>query len=176
MNHHEATSIILHYLKCIRRPGVDRLIDYIQSSNYLSTARCYGHHRYDHGLMFHSLEVLDCMLKNNRHRLPVESIVLAALCHDLGKAVLRGSKIGHGAHPGRSLYILNRECGMELTRMEASAVRGHHVCGRIYEGKRLLGANPLLRLLRQADRISTDVNKRGERYIFSSIVKRHRYE
>ena len=49
----------------------------------------------------HSLEVLDTMLKDNILGFPRESLIIVALFHDLGKAVLNGQKIGRGKHPAR---------------------------------------------------------------------------
>lgn len=78
--------------------------------------------------MMHSLEVLDCMLNNNFVGIPRESIILVALCHDLGKARLGGRKVGRGQHSSRSIYIL-KECGVELTSDERSAILNHHPRG-----------------------------------------------
>ena len=68
----------------VDRKGYDNLIKFIEGSNYLSCAQCYSHHKCQHGLMMHSLEVLDCMLNNNLADIPRERLILVALCHDLG--------------------------------------------------------------------------------------------
>ena len=106
---------IISLLSEVDRKGIDNLIKFIEDSNYLTSAQCYSHHKCQHGLMMHSLEVLDCMLNNNLAGIPRESIILVALCHDLGKARLRGRKVGAGPHPSRSISILKR-CGVELTK------------------------------------------------------------
>ena len=85
---------IISLLSEVDRKGIDNLIQFILESNYTTSARCYSHHKCHQGLMMHSLEVLDCMLKNNLAGIPRESIILVALCHDLGKARLNGRKIG----------------------------------------------------------------------------------
>lgn len=99
--------------------------------------------------------------------IPRESIILVALCHDLGKARLRGRKVGAGPHPSRSISILKR-CGVELTNDEESAILNHHPKGF---GQWLGGAikSPLQVLLQMGDCRSTGLNKRGKIYRFSAI-------
>ena len=151
----------------VNRKGIDNLIQFVKDSNYLTTAQCHSHHKCQHGLMMHSLEVLDCMLNNNLVGIPRESIILVALCHDLGKARLGGRKVGRGQHPSRSICIL-KECGFELTSDERSAILNHHPRGF---GKWVSTAlkSPLQLLLQMGDCRSTGLNKRGKAYRFSSI-------
>ena len=158
---------IISLLSEVDRKGIDNLIKFIEDSNYLTSAQCYSHHKCQHGLMMHSLEVLDCMLNNNLGGIPRESLILVALCHDLGKARLRGRKVGAGPHPSRSISILKR-CGVELTNDEESAILNHHPKGF---GQWLGGAikSPLQLLLQMGDCRSTGLNKRGKIYRFSAI-------
>lgn len=158
---------IISLLSEVDRKGIDNLIKFIEDSNYLTSAQCYSHHKCQHGLMMHSLEVLDCMLNNNLAGIPRESIILVALCHDLGKARLRGRKVGAGPHPSRSISILKR-CGVELTKDEESAILNHHPKGF---GKWIGSAlkSPLQILLQMGDCRSTGLNKRGKTYRFSAI-------
>ena len=81
-----AQTKVLDLLSEINRPGIDSVIEFIKTSNYLTTAQCHGHHRREHGLMMHSLEVLDTMLNGNILGFPRESLIVVALFHDLGKA------------------------------------------------------------------------------------------
>lgn len=158
---------VVSILSEVNRKGIDNLIQFVKDSNYLTTAQCYSHHKCQHGLMMHSLEVLDCMLNNNFAGIPRESIILVALCHDLGKARLRGRKVGAGPHPSRSISILKR-CGVELTKDEESAILNHHPKGF---GKWISSAlkSPLQILLQMGDCRSTGLNKRGKTYRFSAI-------
>ena len=87
MNTTEMKDRVISLLSEINRKGIDNLIKFIKDSNYLTTARCYSHHKCQQGLMMQSLEVLDCMLKNNLSGIPRESLILVALCHDLGKDI-----------------------------------------------------------------------------------------
>ena len=158
---------IISLLSEVNRKGIDNLIQFIQDSDYLTTAQCYSHHKCPQGLMMHSLEVLDTMLRDNLAGIPRESIILTALCHDLGKARLGGRKVGAGPHPSRSISILKR-CGVELTKDEESAILNHHPKGF---GKWISSAlkSPLQVLLQMGDCRSTGLNKRGKIYRFSAI-------
>jgi hypothetical protein len=167
MNTTNMKDRIISLLSEVDRKGIDNLIKFIEDSNYLTSAQCYSHHKCQHGLMMHSLEVLDCMLNNNLAGIPRESIILVALCHDLGKARLGGRKVGAGPHPSRSISILKR-CGVELTKDEESAILNHHPKGL---GKWINSAlkSPLQVLLQMGDCRSTGLNKRGKTYRFSAI-------
>ena len=162
-----AQTKVLDLLSEIHRPGIDAVVDFIKSSNYLTTAQCHGHHRRDYGLMMHSLEVLDTMLKGNILGFPRESLIVVALCHDLGKATLNGKKIGRGMHPARSVAIL-KKCGFELTPLEQSAIYNHHP-GR--DPRKLATAlgNPLQTLLHAGDCRSTGLDKDGKAYRFTAL-------
>lgn len=157
---------IISLLSEVQRDGIDNLIDFIKESNYLTTARCNSHHRTSGGLKNHSLEVLDVMLQRNDGAFPRESIILVALCHDLGKATINGRYVGRGHHPARSIAILDK-CGLKLTNEEREAILCHHPKG-IYE-KLMALSKPLQLLLHRGDCVSTGVNKRGEKYIYGVL-------
>ena len=158
---------VVSLLSEVNRKGIDNLIQFVKESNYLTTAQCYSHHKCQHGLMMHSLEVFDCMLNNNLVGIPRESIILVALCHDLGKARLNRKKIGSGDHPQRSIVILN-QCGVELTDDERDAILNHHPKGF---GDWFANAfnSPLQMLLQIGDCKSTGTNKSGSTYRFACL-------
>ena len=158
---------VVSLLSEVNRKGIDNLIQFVKDSNYLTTAQCYSHHKCQLGLMMHSLEVLDCMLNNNLVGIPRESIILVALCHDLGKARLNRKKIGSGDHPQRSIDILN-QCGVELTDDERDAILNHHPKGF---GDWFANAfnSPLQMLLQIGDCKSTGTNKSGSTYRFACL-------
>ena len=158
---------VVSLLSEVNRKGIDNLIQFVKDSNYLTTAQCNSHHKCQHGLMMHSLEVLDCMLNNNLVGIPRESIILVALCHDLGKARLNRKKIGSGDHPQRSIAILN-QCGVELTDDERDAILNHHPKGF---GDWFANAfnSPLQMLLQIGDCKSTRTNKSGSTYTFACL-------
>ena len=107
------------------------------------------------------------MLNNNLVGIPRESIILVALCHDLGKARLNRKKIGSGDHPQRSIAILN-QCGVELTDDERDAILNHHPKGF---GDWFANAfnSPLQMLLQIGDCKSTGTNKSGSTYRFACL-------
>ena len=168
MNTTTMKDLVISYLSKVNRNGIDKLVEFIRTSDYLTAAECNKHHKCPRGLLMHSLEVLDFMLENNRSGLPEDSVILVALCHDLGKASLNGNQVGNGRHPSRSIDIL-KKCGVELTSNERAAIRNHHPKG--WE-KALVGArqNPLLALLHQGDCMSAFINKAGMVYRYSTII------
>ena len=162
-----AQTRVLDLLSEINRPGIDSVIKFIKTSNYMTTAQCHGHHRRENGLMMHSLEVLDTMLGMNILGFPRETLIVVALFHDLGKATLNGHKIGRGMHPARSVAILNK-CGFELTSQERSAIYSHHPGSDPRKLAAALG-NPLQVLLHAGDCRSTGLDKDGKSYRFSNL-------
>ena len=106
-------------LRATGRPGVEAVINYLESSSYFKRG-CYGHHKEYGGLAKHSLEVYEHMLAH-AGGLPSDSIAIAGLFHDLGKTARRDGR-GHGQ---RSVDILER-LGFELTADERTAIGRHH--------------------------------------------------
>lgn len=161
-----ATEKIISLLGEVKRDGIENLIKFMKESTYLTDAECYGHHKHKYGLMLHSLEVLDVMLRETGGLLPRESIILIALCHDLGKALMNGKKVGRGFHPYRSVHILQK-CGVQLTDLEKEAISSHHPKTARHYAAYL--TNPFVRFLSLADSRSTRINQRGEKYSYSML-------
>ena len=115
----ETRDRILGILRAIKRPGIDAVINYLETSNYFRRG-CYGHHKEYGGLARHSVEVYDYMIAH-AGGFSLESIAVAAFFHDLGKT-RRSDGRGHGT---RSLDILD-ECGFALTSAERIAIGNHH--------------------------------------------------
>ena len=161
-----AKEKIVSLLGEVKRDGIDNLIKFVQESDYLTDATCYSHHKGRHGLMFHSLEVLDAMLGSDTEGFARESIILVGLCHDLGKARKNRRHVGRGHHPQRSLYIL-RQCGVKLSDLERDAIRYHHP--KTVKAYASALGNPLQLLLHKGDCISTGMDKAGSSYVFNNI-------
>lgn len=161
-----AKEKIVSLLGEVKRDGIDNLIKFIQDSDYLTDATCYSHHKGRHGLMFHSLEVLDTMLGAAGEGLARESIILVGLCHDLGKARKNRHHVGRGHHPQRSLYIL-RQCGVQLSDLERDAIGYHHP--KTINAYASAVTNPLQKLLHKGDCNSTGIDKRGSSYVFNHL-------
>ena len=161
-----ASEKILALLGEVKRQGIDNLINFIKESTYLTSARCHSHHRGKYGLMFHSLEVLDFMLRQTNGSLPRESVILIALCHDLGKARMNGKKVGQGDHPYRSVHILDM-CGVPLTDLEREAISSHHP-STVAEYAAYI-TNPFITVLSKGDCTSSRINQKGVKYSYSML-------
>ena len=131
---------VIALLETLKRPGTDKLIEFVRTSNY-AAARCYAHHTYAGGLVDHSLEVYDLMMER-RGDLPEDSIIVCALLHDLDK-VYRGKH-----NPKRGIAILDK-CGFELTEDERLAILEHHKKSENYF------THPLRHCLSSSDMTST---------------------
>ena len=140
---------IIDILKTLDRPGTDQVIEFMQENNY-SGSRCYGHHKYKGGLVDHSLEVYNHMMKNRRD-LPEDSVIVCAFFHDLGKATKSTRKIAD--HEGRSIRILDK-CGFQFTEQERNAILTHHKIEGFLD-------DPLRKCLSQADIDSTSKWKKA---------------
>ena len=113
---------IITILNGVKRQGIDQVIEFMRTSNY-ATASCYEHHKYEGGLVDHSLEVYDLMMER-RGTLSEGSVAVCAFFHDLGKSEKKGLRL-RGHHPKRSVAILDM-CGFQLTDMERFAILHHH--------------------------------------------------
>ena len=119
---------IIKILKTLNRPGIDQVIEFMKENNY-EGSKCYDHHKYKGGLVDHSLEVYDHMMKN-RGDLPEDSIIVCDFFHDLGKASKSTRQIKD--HEGRSVRLLDK-CGFPLTAQEPiRTARGTDLLKRLH--------------------------------------------
>jgi 23S rRNA maturation-related 3'-5' exoribonuclease YhaM len=96
MNNNSVT--IIELLKSTKRPGVDRLIDYMNDTGFFTAPCSSAHHLCkESGLAEHSLNVYRMMLNLyvdgtdiNKHVGDISSVIIVAILHDLGKAGYRG--------------------------------------------------------------------------------------
>ena len=141
------------YKTNIRREGADKLLKYLEDSDFfVAPASSRFHSAYEGGLLDHSLNVYDCLIsylnsdsiKRFGFEYSSETIAIAALLHDLCKVNVykkgfRNVKDEKGAwqrvdtfefddqlpygHGEKSVYIISGF--MRLTREEAFAIRYH---------------------------------------------------
>ena len=145
---------IENLLRATKREHIEKLLTIMRENEFYRRS-CRGHHHWPGGLAQHSLEVMSRMQRQNTQELPIDSIVIVALLHQLYK--VSGFKQYH--HFGsRSVLIATREAGLRLTPMEYKAILWH-MHGPREKGK--IGAdfdavldNPLWQLLRKADHYS----------------------
>jgi hypothetical protein len=132
-------------LEKVNRPGMDKVIEYMQKSNY-ATAQGGSHHTYRGGLVDHSLEVYNLMMER-RGEISEESIAICAFLHDLDKTHLAGYNF-RGHHPQRAMLILGK-CGLYLNDDEQLAIAQHHSPNLTYF------THPLRHCLSSSDMSST---------------------
>lgn len=118
-----AKEEILSLLKEVDRPGIDKVIWYLNESTYFR-ARCGSHHNFSGGLAVHSFGVYQEMKKLGLS-LPEDSMRIVALLHDICKAHLRDyDYIGKGRHGYRSVKLLEA-LGLKFHTGEYYAIDKH---------------------------------------------------
>ena len=175
----------LNLCKSIKRDGVDKLVEYLEHSDFFSCPASAKYHlAHQGGLLEHSLNVYDEMcrllevypeIKTNE-----ESVILAALFHDLCKvnlyvtekrnrknsagqwesydAYTYDEKFHYGGHGSKSVFILQNY--IRLTAEEAVAINCHMGC---WDGNKDVGAAyeqfPFAWLLHVADESATYIKE-----------------
>jgi len=134
-NEKEIVSLLLS----TKREGIQELIKFMKSRKYFeSPASIKFHGNFKGGLMQHSLNVLSVFkFFNNNYNLniPLNSIIIVSLCHDLCKAGLYSgdetigykinSFIGRKGHSKYSIQRLKRF--IRLTELESDIIMYHMV-------------------------------------------------
>lgn len=118
----------------LERGGTDDLIHYLVKNQFFEVPSSLNrHHNWRGGLAEHSLGVMDRALKMNRNYDDRDSIIVAALLHDICKTRqfyyddrgnLHKRKLYIKGHGYRSIKILE-EIGFPLTENERLAIRWH---------------------------------------------------
>ena len=114
-----AKILIKGYLNNVNRPGMDKLLDYMEASGFYE-APCSGsyHLAEPGGLARHSLNVADtavCIAKQIAPLISWESLIIVGLLHDLGKMGDYGKPfyipnlLKNGNISGSKPYVQNKE-------------------------------------------------------------------
>lgn len=119
------------------REGMKKVISYLRDNDFYSIpSSLRRHHNWEGGLAQHCLGVYD-RLKTTGGDLPEDSVIIVSLLHDICKArkIYRNSKgewsersdselhiKGHGR---RSVHLLEKICGLKLSKEERNAIRWH---------------------------------------------------
>ena len=122
---------ILTLLREINRPGIDKVIWYLNESTFFKEY-CNSHHTFKGGLAVHSLGVYREIKKLNTS-LPEDSIRIVALLHDICKSRHPlYNHIGvtyengrHHKHHGLRSALLLEELGLEYHSGEEDAIKDH---------------------------------------------------
>ncbi|MDE6653832.1 MAG: HD domain-containing protein [Muribaculaceae bacterium] len=162
-------SKIISLLRGTNRAGVEKVISYLDKNQYfIIPATIHHHHRGKGGLAQHSLEVLSMMKSRQPEDVTDDSLIIAALLHDVCKTErFQYNKHGglsyvHGKGHGRgrkSIRIL-QNCGLDITETERRAIRWH-LGGNNADIKDLQDVTTarmesLWKILFDADRINSD--------------------
>ena len=126
------------FRKYVNRKGREELLNWLEYKTdfFVAPASTKYHLNEDGGLCLHSLNLLKVIRTENLKKIPLESIVISCLCHDVCKAntyekkkTYKGEEyyqwnekfpFGHGE---KSVFLIERF--MKLTVDEAVAIRFH---------------------------------------------------
>lgn len=176
----EKEQVCKELLRSTGRDKIEDLINHIERMGYFVAPGSHAHHRFKGGLVSHSLELYekamelrDQYIKNgtDEKALPKESIIIAALMHDLCKAdSLRFSEVtrkiysikkthGHGTRSVRQVGY----SGFRLTKDEKDAILWHMGGCKIEQDKQkrdnFFQTHPLASIIRSADGRSIAIAK-----------------
>lgn len=198
MTREEAKALYKHYFSNIKRDGAKKLLRYMEENGFFDAPASRGHHgAYPGGLAEHSINVFRRLVwleeKENSQKgvrmqeSRMETLAVCALLHDLCKidAYRRIYKAGEdGKQPGRCQYevtgdfpighgeksviLILRVSGMELTEEEMLAIRWHmgayDFCakGGSYDLNNAFKQCKLAAMLHMADMMATHMDEREE--------------
>ena len=184
-------------LQSTHRPGVDNVINSLEELGFFSApASTRFHLAYEGGLLEHSLGVCRIALMVRKQvllvrpelepQLPIESIILTTLLHDVCKAEIykraikrrknergiwedyEGYNVDYSDFPaghGEKSVIVLLQSGLELTKEEVLAIRWHMSAWDLpFQSYELMGSlnvarekTPLIGILQAADGLSANV-------------------
>ena len=160
-------------LRTTQRPNVEELIEFITRLGYFIAPGSMKHHRYKGGLVSHSLETyheaMNLRLRKIEKRvdpnlMPIDSVVIASLMHDLCKA----DELRFDARHRRVYSIISKfeghsqksvsqveKAGFGLTDEEKSAILWHMGGKRFKDDRRtFFSKHPLAEIIFYADKNS----------------------
>ena len=159
---------IIKLLKETGRENIDKAIAWMENNGFFSAPASVVHHNnFVGGLAKHSLDVCQEALKlNSDYKLPLSSVVLCSLLHDIcksdqyrmdGNRPAREEKMIQKGHGRRSMFIAKRGCSVPLNYDEEMAIwwhMGEHEVSltdfeRMYKDSLTI---PLCNLIREADK------------------------
>lgn len=193
--HHAMKQTFIDLLRSTCRKGIDEVIDYLEKSGFFTAPASVSRHlSYEGGLTEHSLNVyrmasmlarqLIDMTPELASKLPHESVIIAALLHDVCKSNIyhpvekwrkdeqgkwetyRTYDCDYGRFPvghGEKSVIMLLRLGLELTNDEILAIRWHmgpwNLPMQSYEDKANISAasdrSPLTVIVQSADSLAT---------------------
>ena len=122
----EQREEIIRLLRSTNRKGIETLIKFLDTSKYFFCWGSFKHHKYVGGLAEHSLQVCKIALEENNGTCDENSIIIAALLHDICKVYYDfPEERGYYGHGTKSVQILEDYLGFKLTNEEWRAIRFH---------------------------------------------------
>ncbi len=146
-------ATIIQLLQLTGRPGIQRVICYLEGSDFFTTG-CHTHHLGPGGLARHSLEVHHLM--DAARALPQDTATIVAILHDIGTAKHPAAQ-GIPGHGARSVAILQQLCGLQLTDQEAEAILYH-----MTPAAPQIQGNQIARILCRADQTSAITDRQKQ--------------
>lgn len=179
-------------LRSTERRGIDKLIEYLHTTDfYTAPASTRFHSSYEGGLLQHSLNVYDSLSQMFEHmpwieyKIPEETLIITALCHDLCKAnfykvEMRNRKNDKGQWEQYPFYIVDDQNPyghgeksamiasnfIKLTAEERYAIRWHMGFSEPQSNYQYVGKAmelyPLVVAIHEADLNATYLMESGE--------------
>lgn len=163
----ENEKTIISLLRSTQREGIETVINYLRKGNFFQIPSSLNrHHNWRGGLAQHCLGVYQIAAKQ-AEGLPSDSVIIAALLHDVCKIgllaynpvkrMLERRKPRHiPGHGRRSCKLLKTVCHLKLTEEERRAIRwhmgGHHAQGEERKDVELAYQSKLWQIVHDADR------------------------
>lgn len=117
---------IIKLLRSTNRKGIETLIKFLDVSKYFFCWGSQNHHKYTGGLAEHSLQVCKIALEENDGTCDENSIIIAALLHDICKVHYDfPEERGYFGHGTKSVQILEDYLNFYITEEEWRAIRFH---------------------------------------------------
>ena len=117
---------IINLLRSTGREGIEVVIKFLDASKYFFCWGSYRHHKYVGGLAEHSLQVCKIALEESKGKCDRNSIIIAALLHDICKVMYEfPEEKGYYGHGTKSVQILCDYLNFELSDEEWRAIRFH---------------------------------------------------
>lgn len=162
---------IITLLSSTHREGMDNIISYLERADFFNGPSSENkHHNWKGGLAQHCLGVYHKAKELNPY-LPEDSLIIAAILHDICKASvftvgsngwIHKRKVHIKGHGYRSIWILKHH-GLRLTEDERRAIRWH-MSGNPHRKEDMKDAfaakaSPLWKAVHQADHYDASINK-----------------
>lgn len=146
-------------LRATKREGVDNLLQYLERRGYF-TKPCGSHHDMRGGLAWHSMEVLFGMIEENKLDIPLSSLVIVALLHELNRLSKNDSEQLAGS---TAVTIITKKAKFPLLPTEREAILLQNYSSsqlaRMFDVPSCQIGNPVRSILRYANKKSVESPK-----------------